>query len=167
MKQSFGFGQMAQQGKGSSGWGLGTTPYGTTGSESQAQASDPTRMNGEGTLGDTGTTSYDQFYDSQDLAHGTVDERVQGQFNQFAPPQQVEEVKSAPETQEALREYVTTVGAENIGDQQAIDTQNIPRDYKELHRKYFDNLRKAMEEKKAAEEAKQKEEQPFEPKKDD
>ncbi|MCB1217255.1 hypothetical protein KDL44_07670 [bacterium] len=166
MKQSFQFGQMAQSGQGgSSGWGVGTTPYGVTGSESQGMAGDPNRMNGSDSLMDTGTTQFDQFYDSQDLAHGAHDEQVHGQFNQAAPPSKVEEVKSAPETQQALREFVTTVGADNIGDQQAIDTQNIPRDYKDLHRKYFDNLKKASEEKKAAEEKAGK--QPFEEKQEE
>ncbi len=165
MKQGFQFGQMAQSGQAGSGWGVGTTPYGSTGTESQAYQSDSGRMNGSDSLMDTDTTNYDQFYDSEDLAHGANDEQVHGQFNALAPPQKVEEVKSAPETQEALRDFVTTVGAENIGDQQAIDTQNIPRDYKELHRRYFDNLKKASEEKKAAEEAKAKGDKPFEEKK--
>ena len=167
MKQSFSFGQMQQSGQGSSGWGMGTTPYGVTGSEASQAQIDSNRMNGNDSLADTGTTDYDQFYDSEDLAHGASDQQVHGQFNPMAPPQKVEEVKSAPETQEALREFVNTVGAENIGDQQAIDTQNIPRDYKELHRKYFDNLKKAVEEKKAEEEAKAKEDKPFEPRKEE
>lgn len=173
MKQSFGLGQ-GQQGQGGqagSGWGIGTTPYKAWGSESQGLAPDSGRMNGEDSLMDTGTTSFDQFYDSQDMAHGASDKQVHGQFNPMAPPQKVEEVKSAPESQEALREFVNTLGAENIGDQQAIDNQNIPRDYKELHRRYFDNLKKATDEKKAAEQAAkdaaEKDAKPFEPKKDE
>ncbi|MCB1186521.1 hypothetical protein KDL29_05070 [bacterium] len=164
MKQGFKFGQT--QGGGASGWGIGTTPYGSTGSEATDPQIDSSRMNGSDSLMDTGTTQYDQLYDSQDLAHGVNDEQLHGQFNQAAPPSKVEEVKSSPETQEALREFVNTVGADNIGDQQAIDTQNIPRDYKELHRKYFDNVKKATEEKKKAAEAKEKEGKPFEEKKD-
>jgi hypothetical protein len=146
IKQGLGYGQYLTQtqGKAGSDQGWGTSPYAVeTGAESAATAS-KNRESADG--GDTATTDFDPLYAPEDTAHGSQDQRVSGKMDFTAPPQKVEEIRSAPEDQKALREYQAIIGAYAEGEEGAMQLEQIPLEYQELVKQYFDELQEKEQE---------------------
>ena len=142
MKQELGYGGYMQKqgGQASSGWGLGTSPHAV----SPAPA-DPTNQvedrQGDDSLGDTAPVEFDPLYAPEDVAHSfTSESQLHGQFDPTASPQKIEEVRSAPEDQASLIEYAEVIGAYTEGEESAIAREQVPLEYQELVREYFERL---------------------------
>ncbi len=137
MKEGLGYGGYAQGEQGSSGWGLGTSPY----AASPAPA-DPNNVvedrQGDQSLGDTAPIDFEPLYAPEDHAHGfTSENQLHGAFDPSATPEKVEEVRSAPEDQAALMEYADIVGAYAEGEESAINRDQVPLEYQTLVHDYF------------------------------
>jgi len=140
MKNGLGYSGMARGNKAESGWGLGTSPYAVNPAPADASNQVEDRQ-GDQSLGDTAPVDFDPLYAPEDNAHGfTSEDQLHGQFDPSAPPEKVEEVRSAPETQEALVDYADIIGSYAEGDESAISLEQVPVEYQELVRKYFENL---------------------------
>jgi hypothetical protein len=141
LKQQLGYGNTLSQtqGNAASGWGLGTSPYAV----SPAPAPDKnTRENRQGdeSLKDTKPTSFEPLYAPEDYATRTHDERVKGQLDLRYAPGKVEETRSAPETQQALTQYSNVVGAYVDSEESAIQREEVPLEYQELVKHYFEQI---------------------------
>ena len=144
MKKGLAFGQYAQgtQGKASSGWGLGTSPYAVEAAPAEGSNQVENRQ-GDASLGDTATTDFEPLYAPEDIAHGfTSESQLQGQIDLTQPPQKVEEIRSAPDDQESLVDYANIIGAYAEGEESAIQREAVPLEYQELVREYFDQVQK-------------------------
>lgn len=141
MKQELGYGgYAATREKGGSGWGLGTSPY----------AADPAPANpgnvveerqGDQSLKDTAPIDFEPLYAPEEFAHSfTSENQLHGQFDPSAEPQKVEEVRSAPESQEALTEYAEILGPYIQGEESAISREQVPLEYQQLVREYFERV---------------------------
>jgi hypothetical protein len=72
-------------------------------------------------------TSEDQLHGKLDLSHA---------------PQKIDEVRSAPETQQALVGYSDVIGSYAEGEENAIQQEQVPQEYRDLVKQYFDQLRR-------------------------
>ena len=157
MKRGMAFGQYAQgtQGTASSGWGLGTSPY-AVGAAPAKGSNQIANRQGDASLGDTATTSFEPLYAPEDFAHGfTSENQLTGQIDLTQTPKKVEEVRSAPEDQESLVEYANIIGAYAEGEESAIQREAVPLEYQELVRQYFDQLKQEAAKGQKSEEQKQ------------
>ncbi len=132
------------KGEASSGWGLGTSPYAVKPNEAPNTKPNEERQ-GDKSLKDTKTTDFEPLYAPEDYATGTYDTHVKGQFDLSQPPQKVEEVRSAPETQQALTQYSDVVGAYVDSEESAIQREQVPLEYQELVKQYFDQLQQTAQ----------------------
>ncbi|MCC7479877.1 hypothetical protein IT575_15665 [bacterium] len=141
IKQGLAFGQYLTQteGKAGSGQGWGSTPYGAQPTPADANNQVKDRTTGE--TRDTAATDFEGLYAPESLAHGNRDERVHGQIDFSAPPQKVEEIRWVPEDQKALRDYQGIVGAYAEGEEKAMQQEQVPLEYQELVKQYFDELK--------------------------
>lgn len=143
LKQQMAFGQQlsTQQGTASSGWGLGTSPYAVN--PAPAPNSKPTEnRQGDKSLKDTKPIDFEPLYAPEDFATSTYDARVKGQLDLSQAPQKVEEIQTAPETQQALSQYSSVVSAYVDSEESAIQHEKVPLEYQELVKQYFDQLQK-------------------------
>ena len=140
MKKEMAMGQLQQGGPAGSGWGLGTSPYAASPTEAPQGANSENRE-GNDTLGNTGTMGFESLYDPEEFAHGfTSDNQLHGQFDLTQPAQKIEDVRSAPETQEALTEYYNIIGSYATGEESAVSREQVPLEYQELVKQYFERL---------------------------
>lgn len=142
MKQELGYGgyMSKQGGQAGSGWGLGTSPYAVSPAPADASNQVEDRQ-GDESLGDTAPVDFDPLYAPEDVAHSfTSESQLHGQFDPTASPQKVEEVRSAPEDQASLIEYADVIGAYTEGEESAIAREQVPLEYQELVREYFERL---------------------------
>jgi len=148
--------QVGTNGTAASGWGLGTSAQAVAPAE--APNTKPTEeRQGNKTLGDTKATQFEPLYQPEDYANTTYDTKVQGQLDITQSPQKVELIRSAPESQQALAQYANIIGAYADGEESAVEREQVPTQYQELVKLYFDQLQKE-----AAKDAEQKNEQPAE-----
>jgi hypothetical protein len=142
IQQSLGMGQyLAQtQGKAGSGWGMGSTPYGAEPAPADANPQVENRQ-GQAQQNNVNSEQFTGLYEPNDYAHSAQDKRVQGKMDFSKPPEKVEEVRSAPEDQKALREYSGAVAAYAEGEEEAINREQVPLEYQDLVREYFDELK--------------------------
>lgn len=133
--------QLGTSGTAGSGWGIGTSPYAVAPQE--APGAHPENKQGNQSQGSVAPTNFEPLYAPEDKAHGAHDERVKGKLNMANPPEKVEEIRSAPESQEALAEYAGVVSAYADGEETAISREEVPLEYQEMVRQYFDEMRKA------------------------
>jgi hypothetical protein len=139
MKQDLGYGGVAQGGReqAGSGWGLGTSPYAADPAPADASNVVEDRQ-GDQSLGDTAPVDFEALYAPEEYAHGfTSENQLHGKFDPTAEPQKVEEVRSAPESQEALTEYADILGPYVEGEESAINREQVPLEYQQLVREYF------------------------------
>lgn len=142
LKQQLSYGGYLQttQGAAESGWGLGTSPYAVEPAPAAAEHQLEDRQ-GDESLGDTQATDFEPLYAPEDYAHGfSSEEQLHGELDLTQPPQKMEEVRSAPEDQEALVEYANVIGAYAEGEEAAIQREQVPLEYQEMVRLYFDQL---------------------------
>ncbi len=147
IQQSLGVGQYLSQtqGKAGSGWGLGTTPYAAA--PAPAPGAHPENHEGSAQQGGVKAEHYTGLYAPNDYAHSSQDEYVKGDIDFSKAPEKVEEVRSAPEDQKALRQYVGAVSAYADGEEEAVSREQVPLEYQELVRKYFDEVKKGAKKK--------------------
>lgn len=127
-------------GKAASGWGLGTSPYAVTPAPADPSNQVEDRQ-GDQSLGDTAPVDFEPLYAPEDVAHGFSSEnQLHGDLDLSATPQKIEEVRSAPENQEALMGYADVIGTYVEGEESAINREQVPLEYQELVRLYFDQL---------------------------
>src|SRR5688500_5533217 len=134
------------QGEAGSGWGIGSTPYGVAPKPAPNTATAENRE-GERAQDNVQAEQYEGLYAPNEYAHSSQDKRVQGRMDMSKAPEKVEEVRSAPEDQKALREYVGAVSAYAEGEEEAINREQVPLEYQELVRQYFDDLKKSAKSK--------------------
>jgi len=141
MKQELGYGGYAQgREQAGSGWGLGTSPYAADPVPAGSNNTVEDRQ-GDQSLGDTAPVDFEPLYAPEDYAHGFSSEnQLHGQFDPSAEPQQVEEVRSAPESQQALTEYADILGPYVEGEESAINREQVPLEYQQLVREYFERV---------------------------
>jgi hypothetical protein len=142
MKQELGYGNYAVQGReqAGSGWGLGTTPLAAEPAPADSNNVVEERQ-GDQSLGDTAPVDFEPLYAPEDYAHGfTSENQLHGQFDPTADPEKVEEVRSAPESQEAMTEYADIVGTYVEGEESAINREQVPLEYQQLVREYFERV---------------------------
>ena len=145
-----GYGQaMTQrQGTAASGWGLGTTPYAV--SPSAAPNTKPTeKRQGNKSLKDTPMNRFEPLYSPEDMANKTYDTNVQGQLDLLKSPEKIEEIRSAPDSQQALTQYVDVIGNYSDSEESAIDREEVPLEYQELVKQYFDEIQRQAQAAKA------------------
>jgi len=133
-------GGLGTQGVASSGWGQGTSPYAVAPAEAPDQSKVENRQ--DGTTRDGTTSDFEPLYAPEDFAHGGRDEQVHGKIDFSKAPQKIEEIRSAPETQQALAEYSGAISAYTEGEENAIQREQVPVEYQEMVRAYFDELKK-------------------------
>ena len=165
LKQALGMGQTpGMQGQANSGWGLGSSPYGVNPAEAP-NAMNVENRQGNDSLGDTPAEQFESLYEPEESAHSfSEDEQLHGKLDLTQSPRKIEEIRSAPETQEALTQYANVVGAYAEGEESAIEKEQVPMEYQELVRKYFDQVQKDAA---GAGEGEGEEEEAAEPKPDD
>ena len=129
------------QGKAGSSWGIGTTPYRAEGNE--APGMHPENKQGKAQQDNVQAEHYTGLYAPNEYAHSAQDKRVKGNIDFSKAPEKVEEIRSAPEDQKALREYVGSGGAIGEGEEEAVGREQVPLEYQELVRKYFDEVKKS------------------------
>ncbi len=140
MKKEMALGQLQQGGTATSGWGLGTSPYAVSPQEAP-QGANSEQREGDKTLGNTGTTQFEALYDPEIFDTGfTSENQLQGQFDLTQPAQKIEDVRSAPESQEALTEYYNIIGSYATGEESAVTREQVPLEYQELVKLYFERL---------------------------
>lgn len=142
MKQQLGYGGYMQGGKGtaSSGWGLGTSPYAVDPAPADADNQVEDRQ-GDDSLENTQPIDFEPLYAPEDYAHSfSSEDQLHGAFDPTAPPEKVEEIRSAPETQAALQEYADIIGTYTEGEESAIDRERVTLEYQELVRRYFERV---------------------------
>lgn len=144
IQQSLGMGQYLSQtqGKASAGWGIGSTPYAVSPTPAPNQREIENRE-GQRAQDNVQAEQFKGLYAPSEHAHSAKDERVQGRMDMTKPPEKVEEVRSAPEDQKALREYVGAVSAYAEGEEEAVSREQVPLEYQELVRQYFDEVKKS------------------------
>jgi hypothetical protein len=144
MKKEMAMGQISSGGTAASGWGLGTSPYAVKSAEApNGTPNEPGagKREGNDTLGNTGTTQYEPLYAPEEYAHGfTSENQLQGQFDLSQPAQKIEDVRSAPESQAALTEYYNIIGSYATGEESAVSREQVPLEYQELVKQYFERL---------------------------
>jgi hypothetical protein len=141
MKSQLGHGQMTE-GTASSGWGTGTSPYAVAPAPAPNIATAENKQ-GQRPEGDRSPVDFEAMYEGQDVGHAFgKDGQLHGRFDMTQPPQKVEEVRSAPETQEALRGYASIIGSYADGEENAVAQEEIPEEYKELVKQYFDQIQR-------------------------
>jgi hypothetical protein len=144
MKKEMSMGQLSSGGSASSGWGLGTSPYAVTPQEAPHGAPNEPgagKREGDKTLGNTAATKYEPLYSPEEFAHGFSSEnQLHGQFDLSQPPQKIEDVRSAPESQAALTEYSNIIGSYANGEESAVSREQVPLEYQELVKEYFERL---------------------------
>jgi hypothetical protein len=138
-----GMGQMpGLQGEAGSNYGFGTTPYGVNPKEAP-NAMNSEQRQGESQQGDVEPGQFESLYEPEENAHAfSSEERLHGKMDLTQSPKKIEEIRSAPETQEALTAYANVVGAYAEGEESAIEKEQVPLEYQELVRKYFDQVQK-------------------------
>lgn len=159
MKQELGYGGYMQggQGKASSSWGLGTSALAVDPAPA-AGANQVEDRQGDDSLEDTAPIDFEPLYSPEEYAHGfSSEDQLHGNFDPTAPPEKVEEIRSSPETQEALTDYADIIGTYVEGDESAINLEKVPLEYQDFVRRYFERLaaisnEDAMEEGEAADE---------------
>jgi hypothetical protein len=142
IKQQMAFGQqLGTQGKAGGGWGLSSSPYAVA--PAPAPNSKPNeKRQGDKSLKDTKPTDFEPLYAPEDFATSTYDTHVKGQLDLSQAPQKVEEIQTAPETQQALSQYGNVVSAYVDSEESAIQHEKVPLEYQELVKQYFDQLQK-------------------------
>ena len=131
--------QVGTEGTAASGWGLGTTPYAVNPAE--APNTKPTEeRQGDKSLRDTPTEQFEPLYAPEEFANSTYDAQVHGQLDITQTPQKTEEIRSAPESQQALIQYQNVIGAYADGEEAAVQREQVPQQYQELVKLYFDQL---------------------------
>lgn len=147
IQQSLGVGQYLSQtqGKAGSGWGIGSTPYAAE--AAPAPGAHPENHQGDKQQDNVSAEHYTGMYAPNEYAHSAKDERVKGNIDFTKAPEKIEEVRSAPEDQKALREYVGAVSAYADGEEEAVSREQVPMEYQELVRKYFDEVKKGAKKK--------------------
>jgi hypothetical protein len=140
LKQQMAFGQqLEQQGTAGSGWGLGTSPYAVKPNAAPNTKPNENRQ-GDKSLKDTKPIDFEPLYAPEDFATNTYDTHVKGQLDLSQAPQKVEEIQTAPETQQALSQYSSVVSAYVDSEESAIQHEKVPLEYQELVKQYFDQL---------------------------
>jgi hypothetical protein len=147
IQQSLGMGQYLSQtqGKAGSGWGIGSTPYAAE--PAPAPGAHPDNHQLDKQKDNVNAEHYTGMYAPNEYAHSAKDERVKGNIDFTKAPEKIEEVRSAPEDQKALREYVGAVSAYADGEEEAVSREQVPLEYQELVRKYFDEVKKGAKKK--------------------
>jgi hypothetical protein len=144
-------GQLGSGGQAASGWGLGTSPLAVTPTPAPNAMNSENRQ-GNDSLGNTGTMDFEPLYSPSDYAHSSRDERVKGKIDFSKPPEKVEEIRSAPESQEAMVGYANIIGSYIDGEEKAVSREEVPLERQKLVKRYFDQVeedsKKAEEEKK-------------------
>lgn len=156
LKQQLAYGQqLGTSGTAESGWGLGTSAQKVAPKE--APNSTPTEdRQGDKTLGDTPAEQFEPLYAPEDYANSSYDTKVQGNLDITQSPQKIEEVRSAPESQQALAEYANIIGAYSDGEESAVEREQVPLEYQELVKLYFDQLQQEAAKEKAQAKPKEK-----------
>lgn len=141
LKQQLGYGNTLSQtqGNAASGWGLGTSPYAVNPAPAPNKSTRENRQ-GDQSLKDTKPTGFEPLYAPEEYATRTHDERVKGQLDLRYAPQKVEETRTAPETQQALTQYSNVVGAYVDSEESAIQREEVPLEYQELVKQYFEQI---------------------------
>ena len=140
MKQALAQGQqLGTQGTAQSGWGLGTSPYAVAPAEAPNTKPNENRQ-GDESLGDTPAEQFEPLYAPEDFANQTYDTDVKGSLDLTQSPQKVEEIRSAPESQQALVGYSDVISAYIEGQEAAVEREQVPLEYQELVKLYFDQL---------------------------
>jgi len=142
IQQSLGVGNYLTQTQGQAGsnYGLGSTPYAA--SPTAAPGAHPENKEGKAAQGDVKSEQYTGLYAPNEYAHSAKDQQVHGKMDFSKPPEKIEEVRSAPENQKALRDYSGAVSAVADGEEEAVSREQVPLEYQELVRKYFDEVKK-------------------------
>ena len=142
LKQQMAYGQqMGTQGTAASGWGLGTSPYAVKPAPAPNTKPNENRQ-GDKSLKDTKPIDFEPLYAPEDFATTTYDTHVKGQLDLSQAPQKVEEIQTAPETQQALSQYSDVVSAYVDSEESAIQHEKVPLEYQELVKQYFDQLQR-------------------------
>lgn len=145
LKQQMAFGQqLGTEGTASSGWGLGTSPYAVKPAPAPNLKPNEERQ-GDKSLKDTKPIDFEPLYAPEDFATSTYDTHVKGQLDLSQAPQKVEEIQTAPETQQALAQYSNVVSAYVDSEESAIQHEKVPLEYQELVKQYFDQLQKGSD----------------------
>jgi len=151
LKERLGYGGLLSQteGQANSSWGLGTSPYAVAPTQAPSGANQENRQ-GDKSLKDTAPTQFEQLYSAENYAHSTYDTQVKGHLDISGVPQKVEEIRSAPQSQQALVEYSNVIGGLADSEEAAVEHEEVPREYRELVKEYFDQLQKDAKAGKAA-----------------
>jgi hypothetical protein len=157
LKQQLAMGQpIGTSGTAGSGWGLGTSAQAVAPAAAPNKGTKENRQ-GNQTLGDTKATQFEPLYQPQDYANQSYDTKVQGQLDISQSPQKVELIRSSPESQQALAQYANVLSAYANGEETAVEREQVPTQYQELVKLYFDQLQQQ-----AAKDAEQQNEKPAE-----
>jgi len=140
MKQQMAMGQQVpNQGTAGSGWGVGTTPYAVNPAE--APNTKPTEeRQGDKSAKDTPAEQFEPLYSPEEYANSTYDAQAHGQLDITQTPQKIEEIRSAPENQQALMQYRNVIGSVASGEESAVAREQVPLEYQDLVKLYFDQL---------------------------
>ncbi len=144
IQQSLGMGHyLAQtQGQAGSSYGLGNSPYAASPKEAPNAANVKNRE-GDDSLKNTAPIDFKGLYAPNEYAHTAKDTQLHGKMDFSKAPEKVEEVRSAPENQKAMREYVGAVSAYTEGEEEAISKEQVPAEYQDLVKQYFDEVKKS------------------------
>jgi hypothetical protein len=144
MKQQLAYGgQLESPGEASSGWGTGTSPYAVTPKEAPNTKIGGNKQEKGKDYGDRTPTQFESLYGATDYAHGfTSENQLHGKMDFTKTPQKIEEVRSAPETQEALQGFASVVGSYANDEESAVDQEQVPQEYQDLVKQYFNQLKK-------------------------
>jgi hypothetical protein len=138
-------------GEAASGWGTGTSPTAVTPKEAPNGKIGGAKQAKGKDYGDRTPTEFEPLYEAKDYAHGFSSEnQLHGKMDFSKSPQKIDEVRSAPETQQALQGYANIVGAYASGEETAIDQEQVPLEYQDLVKQYFNQLKKDSHSKDAA-----------------
>jgi hypothetical protein len=88
-------------------------------------------------------TDFESLYEGEDVGHAfTKEGQLHGRLDLSKAPQKIDEVRSAPETQEALVGYADVIGSYATGEENTIQQEQVPQEYRDLVKQYFDQLQK-------------------------
>jgi hypothetical protein len=131
------------QGQASSGWGDGTSPYAVSPAPAKGSHQTENRQDASKEYEGRDPVDFESMYAGQDIGHAfTKEDQLHGKLDLSKAPQKIDEVRSAPETQEALVGYADVIGSYADGEENAIQQEQVPQEYRELVKQYFDQLQK-------------------------
>jgi hypothetical protein len=143
MKQQLGYSQPGTQGQAASGWGTGTSPYAVSPAPAETQGKIENRQDPNQNYEGREPTDFESLYEGEDVGHAFSKEgQLHGQLDLSKAPQKIDEVRSAPETQEALAGYADIIGSYATGEENTIQQEQVPQEYRDLVKQYFDQLQK-------------------------